>query len=290
MILAYSGLPWRGELRLDEDHRIGPPSKHPDYLLGPQVFIVDAMIDGIGQKGINARFQTFVHELRVFLGFMLGLDAKPHKMEDAWVPEIDAKGIVTDCTLRPVGYVELSAPPGFPPLGSAPPIERRDVLRPGLGTFGITADMTEQWVPADIQQLWSTFARLPSAKRDHLMRAGNAYLTARAMWPDQRTAYATFLVVACEALKPTGRRYNKMNVYGVIEMLVGQGEAERLRELSDHPQRVRSNLVHRGQLAAGELGPLLLDDYFVDPSFDEMLRELSSVTCVCLIEWLRREM
>src|SRR6266536_2722655 len=131
MILAYSGLPWRGELRLDEDHRIGPPSKHPDYLLGPQVFIVDAMIDGIGQKGINARFQTFVHELRVFLGFMLGLDAKPHKMEDAWVPEIDAKGIVTDCTLRPVGYVELSAPPGFPPLGSAPPIERRDVLRPG---------------------------------------------------------------------------------------------------------------------------------------------------------------
>ena len=32
---------------------------------------------------------------------------------------------------------------------------------------------------------------------------------------------------------------------------------------------------------------MLVHDYFKDPSFDEMLRELSPITRVCLIEWLR---
>ena len=31
--LTYDGLPWRGELWLDADHRLGPPSRHPDTLL-----------------------------------------------------------------------------------------------------------------------------------------------------------------------------------------------------------------------------------------------------------------
>src|SRR5712691_2463023 len=43
-LLTYDGLPWRGELWLDSNHRLGPPSKHPDALLGPQIVIVDAMI------------------------------------------------------------------------------------------------------------------------------------------------------------------------------------------------------------------------------------------------------
>jgi hypothetical protein len=130
--------------------------------------------------------------------------------------------------------------------------------------------------------------RLPDAKREHLLRAGNAYLIARSMWPDQRTAYAAFLVVACEALKPTGKRYNSLEIYDVIASLLSPNEAKRLRELSVlHPLRVRHGHLHRGELAAGELLPMLVHDHFKDPSFDEMLTELSVISRMCLIEWLR---
>jgi len=288
--LTYDGLPWRGELWLDADHRLGPPSRHPDTLLGPQIAIVDAMIEGIGQQGVTATFQKRLRELQVFLGFVLGTKLEISKFEDAWVPEVDAEGRITDCELRNVGYVELSQQEGFPKRGSARPIERREVTRPGLGHFGITSDVNEQWVPADIEQLWDTFMGLPDSRREHLLRAGNAYLIARSMWPNQRTAYAAFLVVACEALKPTGKRYNWVDIYDVIASLLDPNEARRLQESSVlHPQRVRHHHLHRGELAAGELLPMLVHDQFKDPSFDEMLTELSVISRVCLIEWLRCE-
>jgi hypothetical protein len=286
--LTYHGLPWRGELWLDADHRLGPPSRHPDTLLGPQIVIIDAMIEGIGQLGVTANFQKRLRELQVFLGVVLGLKLEISKFEEAWVPEVDAQGRITDCKLTHIGYVELSEQEDFPKPGSTRPIERRDATRPGLGPLGITSDVNEEWVPADIEQLWDTFMRLPDSKREHLLRAGNAYLIARSMWPDQRTAYAAFLVVACEALKPTGKRYDRLNIYDVIASLLSPHDAKHLQELSVlHPQKVRSGHVHRGELAAGELLPMLVHDHFKDPSFDEMLRALTVMTRVSLIEWLR---
>ncbi len=47
-LLTYHGLPWRGELWLGDDLRLGPPSRFADALLGPQVVVVDAMAEGIG--------------------------------------------------------------------------------------------------------------------------------------------------------------------------------------------------------------------------------------------------
>jgi hypothetical protein len=155
--------------------------------------------------------------------------------------------------------------------------------------MGIWPDMFEEWLPDDIESLWEEFKHLPARKRDQLMRAGKAYQVARSMSPDQRTACATFLVVACETLKPTGRRNERKNVYDVITELIGPHEAQRLRDMSPSPQTVRSRHVHRGELAAGELLPNLMNDYFADPSFDEMIDALWSLTRICLIEWLRRE-
>jgi len=286
-LLTYDGLPWRGELWLDENLRLGPPSKHPDTLLGPQILIVDAMMEGIGQQGVTANFQKRLHELRVFLGFVLGSKLEMSKFERGWVYDVDAEGRFIDCKLRNIGYVELSPQAGFPKPGCIPPVARRDVARPGLGPYGITFDMHEEWVPGDIEQLWRSFMALPPAKRDHLLRAGNAYLTAQLMWPDQRTAYAVFLVVACEALKPTGKTGDRMNVYDVVASLVSPNEAQGLRQLTFHPQQVRSKHLHRGELVAGELLAMLFDDHFRDPSFDEMLRILSRISRVCLVEWLR---
>lgn len=288
-LLSYDGLPWRGELWLDAAHRLGPPSKHPGSLLGPQIVIFDAMIEGIGQQGVNANFQTRLHELRVFLGFVLGLNITTSKFKFEWVCDLNSQGSITDCSLRHVGYVETVASHGFPAAGSAAAIERRAVTRPSLGPYGISADMREEWVPADIEQLWNAFVQLPTPKREHLLRAGNAHLIARSMWPDQRTAYAAFLVVACEALKPPGKRHDRMNIYDVVASLVGIGDAQLLRQAALHPQKVRSEHFHRGKLAAGEFLPLLMQDHFRDPSFDETLRILSQVCRVCLIEWLRCE-
>jgi hypothetical protein len=285
--LTYDSFPWRGELWLDNDHRLGPPSKHPDSLLGPQTIIVDAMVEGIGQQGVAASFQRRLHELRVFLSFVLGLRLEFGKFERGWVCDVNAEGRITECTLRNVGYAELSPRTEFPIHGCVSPVARRDVTRPGLGPYGIWPDMQEQWVPADIEQLWQSFLMLPSAKREHLLRAGNAFLIAASMWPDQRTAYAAFLVVACEALKPAGKRYDSMNVYDVVASLVSPNDAVGLRELSLQPQRIRSKHVHRGELVAGELLPMLMNNYFMDPSFHQMLRELSDISRICLIEWLR---
>jgi hypothetical protein len=287
-LLTYDGLPWRGELWLESELRLGPPSKHrTEALLGPQVLIVDAMVEGIGQAGVNANFQTCLHEVRVFLSVVLGLHVRINKFERGWVCKLDDQLRITECAVGDIGYVETSKSPEFPSVGNAQPIERREVSRPGLGPTGIWPDMHEQWVPADIEQLWRTFTGLPNPKREQFLRAGNAYLIAQSMWPDQRTAYAAFLVVACEVLKPVGKRYDKVNVYDVVASLLSPREAGRLREQSAHPQRVRSKHLHRGELAAGELRPILIHDYFADPSFNEMLRELSRVCRVCLIEWLR---
>lgn len=285
--LLYDSLPWRGELWLDNDHRLGPPSKYPDTLLGPQIIIVDAMVEGIGQQGVTANFQRRLLELRVFLSFVLGLKLELSKFERGWVYDVNADGRIKDCTLRNIGYVELSPRAEFPIRGCVRPVARRDVTRPGLGPYGIWPDMQEQWIPTDIEHLWESFLGLSSAKREQLLRAGNAYLIAKSMWPDQRTAYAAFLVVACEALKPIGKRYDRMNVYDVIASLVSASDAERLRELSLHPQRIRSEHVHRGELVAGELLPMLMHNHFMDPSFDEMLRALSAISRMCLIEWVR---
>ena len=134
---------------------------------------------------------------------------------------------------------------------------------------------------------WSIFCDLQSDKRDHFMKAGNAYLIAQTMWPEQRTAYASFLVVACEALKPRGRFSRGMNIYDVVESLGGVGEGVKLRSLAVAPQKVRSDHFHRGELLDGELRPLLISDPFMDPSFDSMLSTLNTLTRVCLIEWLR---
>jgi len=285
-ILTYHGLPWRGELWLESELRLGPPSKHMDTLLGPRALIVDAMIEGIGQQGVNANFQTRLVEIRVFLSVILGLHITTSKLERGWICDRDEKGRITDCRLGHVGYEEPSKPPEFPSVANAPSIERREVSRPGLGPDGILSDMHEQWVPEDIEELWLTFTGLSASKRDHFLRAGNAYQIARSMWPDQRTAYVAFLVVACEALKPIGKQYDSRGIYDVVASLLSQSEAEQLYQ--DFPEVVRHKLLHRGELAAGELLPILVQDYFADPSFDQLLRELTRVCRMCLIEWLRR--
>lgn len=287
-MLTYDGFPWHGELWLGDDIRLGPPSRFPEALTGPQVVIVDAMVDGIGSSGIAANFQELVHELQIFLGVVLGMRTTLVRPRYGWVAEFDDRRRPTTCTLRSVGYWEVGPPRTFPDKGSCPPIARETVSRPGIGRIGMWPDQKERWVPDDIDELWLSFIGLSAEKLDHFLRAGNAYLNAGPLWPEQRTAYALFHVVACEALKPPGDQFDRLNIYDIVASLVGQQKAQMLKELAIKPQTLRSRYVHRGELAAGEfLSSLLADDVFADPSFDEMVRELSTLCRVCLVEWLR---
>lgn len=289
--LMYDVLPWRGELWLDSDLRLGPPSQYPNTTFGPQIVVVDAMVEGIGSKGVTTQFQRTLLELRIFLAIVLGGLFRVVQCERGWVYETDDQGRIRDCRLAALGYAEVRDTPGFPTPGSSPPNERRTVARPGIGkvgyTIGICADMHERWVPDDIEALWQLFRSLPVDKREQFMKAGNASLIAKTMWPDQRTAYASFLVVACESLKPKGRKHHSANIYDVVESLVGAGRGVALRTLSIAPQRVRSDLFHRGDLLAGELGAILLADPFHDPSFHNMLDVLATDARIAIIEWLR---
>jgi hypothetical protein len=114
-LLTYDGLPWRGELWLESGLRLGPPSKHTTHaLLGPQVVIVDAMVEGIGQDGVNANFQTRLHEIRIFLSVVLGLHVTKNRFERRWICEMDDQLRITDCKLGHVGYAEISKPAAFP--------------------------------------------------------------------------------------------------------------------------------------------------------------------------------
>ena len=287
-LLAYTGLPWRGELWLDADTRLGPPSKFPNSLLGPQNIVVDLMVEGIGHQGLAARRQRRLEEIRVFLGILLGINPTPVRSEYGWVTSVDpASGEVTSA-MAVLGYSESDLQPAFPQRGLAKPIQEVHVVRPGLGPHGITPDVHERWVPSDTEHLWQQFIGLPPARKEQLLHAGNAYSIAQSLWPSQRTAYAAFVVVACEALKPPGRRFEDLNMYDVVASLFSLQEATALRhQYKLHPQKVRSDHVHRGRLEAGELLPLLLTDFFADPAFDEMLRRLTMAVRTCMIEWLR---
>jgi hypothetical protein len=288
--LNYEGLPWTGELWLSDQLRLGRPSRFPPALTGPQVVVIDAMVEGIGQRGVIDAFTELLRDLTLVLSPLVGVAFRDRmQFQTEWVPETDEQFQYTDCRPRPVGYIELDHQAEFPGRGTTDPLPLIDVTRPGLEPLGVRLGQDQcVKVARDIPELWGRFRALPTNDRDQFRRACNVYGIAESMWPDQRTAYAAFLVVACETLKPRGRRARGANIYDVVATLLGRDVADTLKANRHPPQEVRSQHVHRGELVGSELAVRLSGDDFRDPSFDEMLWQLSSVTRRCLIEWLRR--
>jgi hypothetical protein len=246
------------------------------------------MMEGIGWQGVNSTFEVMLRELSIFLSVVVGINVMKEKPGYAWTYTTDVTEKVTECNLSTLGYWEMDSSSGMPQPGEAPPIPLSPVQRPGLERSGLWPGDVEQEVPQDIQDLWQKFTDLPAEQRDHFLRAGNAYQIARSMWPEQMTAYAAFMVVACESLKPAGRRKDKRNIYDVVEGLLGASEAQQLRQLPLNPQGVQDQHLHHCELAGGELAPIILQSYFGDPSFHDTVRVLTRITRTCLIEWLRR--
>ena len=71
--LYYEGLPWRGELWLDETLRLGPPSRlHERSLIGPRIIIVNQYVNAIDIWHAQTAFSVNLRELSVFLSVVLG--------------------------------------------------------------------------------------------------------------------------------------------------------------------------------------------------------------------------
>lgn len=286
--LTYTGFPpWRGELWLGPDIRLGEPTKHGQYLNDPKLIILDALVEGIGSRRVAASFDRLMREISIFLHVVTGLRATRQPQDHrVWVNRVENCRYV-ECELRQAAYCELSPERIMPVPGEQLPTKLTAVNRPGLGSRGLSLADDAPRIPGDINSLWSQLQGLPDDRRQQFLRAGNAFVNAQPFWPDQRTAYTSFLVVACEALKPSGKRYKRANGYDVVASFLGEAPAVALKESSNPPQKVRSDHFHVGELVDHELAPSFGTDYFEDPSFDSMIRQLAEVTRICLIEWLR---
>ncbi len=79
-----------------------------------------------------------------------------------------------------------------------------------------------------------------------------------------------------------------INVYGVVESLLGTDHARRLEVLRHPPQSTRSRHLHGAALFASELAPRLMLSTFRDPSFQHDYGAVKQVVTASTIEWLRR--
>jgi hypothetical protein len=285
-VLEYEGRAWRGELWLDDDLRIGPPSKqYEGASRGPRIVVVDAIVDCISQGQSPAVFGQLLEELAAFLAVVVSISFHLPRQGQVWTWALTAEG--TDCSVRHLGYVEAANRPGMPARGTCVPVP--------MGPADVTDE--ELTVPQDIVSLWEKYRSLTAERRWQFLRAASKLQEARLLWDEQRgTASFALMVVACEALKPADPLYSEHNIYDVIDALLGKGARERLQtQLFDpkihsklHPQSVRSAHLHRGEFHGSEFAHEVIMSNFRDPTFDEATRELMKITRAAITEWLCR--
>jgi hypothetical protein len=285
--LHYEGLPWCGELWLEDSLRLGPPQhQHSQFLHAPRVSAVDMVIAAISDLDANTRFDLKLRELSTFLSVVLGHHVRTALPGHAWTVEINAEGKF-EPSVRQLGYFESSPPSAMPVKGQYRPLPTVKIARPDLSWPGILGDQTEYAAPEDTTQLWQAFLSLPAQSRDQFLGVGRAWQVALSLRREHPTASVAFMVVACEALKPLGKKHDRHNIYHVVEGLLGKPVADGLRLLRIQPQKTRSGHFHRAELAGSELAPLLMMSTFTDPSFDQARWRLATVTQAAIIEWLR---
>jgi hypothetical protein len=251
---SYDGLPLRGELWLDDSLRLGPPSKQDETaLLGPRVILVDWYIDAIDAFEAASVAQVKLRELSVFLSVVMRSDIRdrsgsPHR---AWTWPPGAGGIA-DCDVRNLGYVETQVSQRMPSRGQVPEAPLKPITRPDVSIMGIFVNQSEQSFPADMSVLWRLFASLSSDRRQQFLEVATMWKIALTLSREYPTAGFTYMVAACEALKPREQKFRDHNIYQVIEALLGKPVADVLQEDWFRPQTVRNSHLHSGQLHGSE--------------------------------------
>ncbi len=287
--LCYDGLPWRGELWLNDALLLAPPSQQYERAKsGPRAVLVYAMVDGINLADARSTFEIKLRELSVFLSVIMGrrVGVSRNGGTQAWTWSAGPDGHA-ECDVRQVGYSEPRLAREMPRRGEADPIPLEPVKRPHFPLAGIDSTRDEVVFPSDILDLWTAFERLAPEKRRQFLQAGNLWQAALSLaWPDYKTTRFALMVGACEALKPLGPEYKEHNIYHVVEGLLGAPYTAKLREDWFRPQDVRNAHLHRGEFRGSEFAHNASDQPFHDPTFDEATSVLGQITQAALIAWL----
>jgi hypothetical protein len=289
--LYYTGLPWRGELWLDDAIRLGPPSQlYEGTLHGPRVILVDAMVDSIGPKASAHVIAQLLQEVAIFMAIVSNHNIRVSAQSElAWTYTI-VNG-TAECEVRWLGYVEQQNPDQMPVRGQFPPAPLHHVERPdfSLSINNIVGAVTELSLPSDITALWAAYRGLKSDRRRQFMQAAAKWQEASMHWRHRPTLSFALLVVACEALKPSGRQFKEHNINDVAEALLGDIVAARLQEDWFRACHVRNVHLHIGEFRGSEFVTATIPPRFDDPTFEFARRELEVITRAAIIEWLRRQ-
>jgi hypothetical protein len=141
---------------------------------------------------------------------------------------------------------------------------------------------------ADTANLWNLYRGLDDEKRVQFLQAAAKWQEAMMHWQDRPSLSFSLMVVACEALKPSGAD-ERQNCYDVIGALLGASAVDRIRQSHFPAQSVRSTHLHEGKLHDSELSMANFLASYHDPSFREAHREMARVTPSAIVEWLKRQ-
>lgn len=285
--LCYTGLPWCGELWLEDSLRLHRPSKqYNSALLGPRIILVDEQVRAIDRADANSAFGVRLRELSVFLSVVMGRDVRVSPNGDSvWTWTTDAQNQV-ECDIRNLGYWEKEWPNEMPVRGKAPLFALYEVQRPDFSVRGVDGSQTELQLPADVLDLWQAFSRLRLDRRRQFLQVGTLCQLAISLGHDYETTAFVLMVVACEALKPQGREFRNYNVYEVVEGLLGSSVAGSLRQQLP-PQVVRNTHLHGGKFWGDEFEQRVTMSSFQDPTFGMAHCEFWKIAQATIIEWLR---
>jgi hypothetical protein len=287
-LLEYDGLPWCGELWLDDTLRLGPPSRQDETaLLGPRVILVDAFVDCVGRSDAIWVFDKNLRELSVFLSVVVGTAIRIPEQGRTWTWTSTTDG-TAECAARNVGYWEQHNPSEMPARNAGRAMPLRPVTRPDFSERGIDITTTEMLLPADVADLWMAYCALTEDRRQQFLQAGAKWQEALTQRRDGNTLSFALMVVACESLKPEDRKFREHNIYHIIEALLGKSNAERLRAPWFRPQDVRNVHLHRGEFLSSEFVQVEIMSSYRDPTFDQARRALAPITQEAIVEWLRR--
>lgn len=288
--LFYEGLPWRGELWLDEKLRLGPPSQQDERaLVGPRIILVNALVNGIDQLHAASTFDVALRELSVFLTIVMGTNVRVSPNGGrGWTWNTDSNGQVVQCDIRNLGYLEKQWPTEMPTRGQIQQVPLKAVHRPDFSLRGIDVSQTELHLPEDIIDLWQVFAVLPPDRRRQFLQVGSMWQLALSLGHEYATARFAWMVAACEVLKPPDPQFRNHNIYHLVEALLGKPTADLLQEEWFRPQDVRNAHLHRGEFRGSEFVQHAIMSSFQDPTFDQASRELYRIAQAAMIEWLRQ--
>jgi len=277
--LQYEGLAWRGELWLDDDTRLAPPSLQDETaIIGPRIVHVDVTAPCIGQPDVARVRPQLLTEISLFLSVVMREAVRLPDAGKVWV--LTADGL--SCEVRHLMYLEPSNPTTMPARGTVQqvPLHRADDPPQGI------LDQTEISIRDDVASLWQSFRGLSAERRNQFLQAAAKWQEAMIHWQDRPSLSFALMAVSCEALKPPNA--DERNCYDVIEALLGKQTVEKIRQNPFPAQRVRSTHLHSGEFHGYELVMMDFMRTYDDPSFREASWEMAKITPAAIIEWLKR--